>query len=347
MNKAQRAFYKSLVESLNQGDYLDVEGNFSYVFLYLYKILSNMNKIGYENLYEFLMHISEIYSHETYLSNYCISWAYDCLLGMNKFDIYLEKTEPKSPFEIVHNSDLRLNLQSHIGLEPYPIDIVLIARSRRNRLLIENQAIYKDCIMKHFAKITKSRGGWISIFGKQMQKSRRFPHRLFGGAPVHETRLSFEVISFQEEVSDNLTKIRTISTEAENLTRDILGLPRIGEGWITETKLFRLIESTFHQTKVIQHGQPIWLGKQHFDIWLPHWNIAIEYHGSQHYMSVDFFGGEEVFQKTVERDLRKANLAQSHGVKLFVVNEDDDWVNLISEIDNLIALRKVLPPEQI
>ncbi|MNZ78252.1 hypothetical protein D3C78_968180 [compost metagenome] len=82
-------------------------------------------------------------------------------------------------------------------------------------------------------------------------------------------------------------------------------------------------------TTVIQHGRPRWLGRQHFDIWIPEWKVAIEYHGAQHFRPVDFFGGEEAFKKNLERDERKLNVARENNTKVFVVTESDDYEDVV------------------
>jgi hypothetical protein len=55
-------------------------------------------------------------------------------------------------------------------------------------------------------------------------------------------------------------------------------------------------------------------------------------------------GGEEVFEKTIERDKRKAELAMQHGIKLFAVTEHDNQDDLIQKIYEIIEKRKILPP---
>ena len=121
-------------------------------------------------------------------------------------------------------------------------------------------------------------------------------------------------------------------------------MPKIGEGWVSETALFRKLETEFSNTKVVQHGRPTWLGRQHFDIWFPNWKIAVEYHGRQHFEPVEFFGGKEVFLKTVERDKRKENLSKKHGVKLLIVTETDNPDDIVQDINNILKKRKVLSP---
>jgi len=120
--------------------------------------------------------------------------------------------------------------------------------------------------------------------------------------------------------------------EAENLYRNLIGARKVGESWISETELFYKISSSLPKLKIIQHGRPSWLGRQHLDIWMPELNIAIEYHGLQHDQPVDFFGGHQAYEKNIERDNRKKELCKENGVKLIEVREGYDLDSLLTEI---------------
>ena len=123
--------------------------------------------------------------------------------------------------------------------------------------------------------------------------------------------------------------------ELENCMRIEKGLPKIGEGWISETTLFYEIKTRLKKFEVFHHGKPEWLGLQHFDIWIPSLNIAIEYQGAQHDRPVDFFGGKEAFKRNRERDKRKKSLCIENDVKLIEVREGYNIDNLINKIEEL------------
>lgn len=120
----------------------------------------------------------------------------------------------------------------------------------------------------------------------------------------------------------------------ENLLRSNKGLPKIGEGWISETTLFYLLKEKFDLYEIIQHGSPTWLGRQHLDIWIPELKIGIEYQGAQHDKPVEFFGGQKAFDENLKRDARKRQLCKENGVKLIEVREGysiDELILLITE----------------
>ena len=126
--------------------------------------------------------------------------------------------------------------------------------------------------------------------------------------------------------------IHRLTRESENELRRGLRLPVVGEGYIQETILFYKVQTAFYNTDVIHRGKPVWLGSQHFDIWIPSHMVAVEYNGQQHYEAIDYFGGAEGLKKQQELDARKAALCSDNGVRLFIVRFDEDMDIAVSKI---------------
>ena len=122
----------------------------------------------------------------------------------------------------------------------------------------------------------------------------------------------------------------------ENILRKKKNLPKIGEGWIGETILYYLIKERFVDEKVEMHGSPLWLGRQHLDIYFPERNIAVEYQGIQHDKPVAFFGGEEKFKEQKERDERKAKLCKKYNCHLIYVREGYDTKEVLKAVEAAI-----------
>ncbi len=150
--------------------------------------------------------------------------------------------------------------------------------------------------------------------------------------------------SFYPHIHDN-TKFYTYTPhlfleknrkDIENIIRVEKSLPKIGEGWISETILYYQIKEAFPDFEVHQHSSPAWLGLQHFDIYFPKLNIAIEYQGKQHTQPVEFFGGHEAFIKNLERDERKRILCQKNETKLFYVFPETDTLKFIEDLKKVI-----------
>ncbi len=122
--------------------------------------------------------------------------------------------------------------------------------------------------------------------------------------------------------------------QAENAVRQTHNVPAVGEGWVSETELFYRIKQLLPDREVIHHGKPLWLERQHLDIWIPSLNIAVEYQGLQHFKAIDFFGGEKSFQRNLERDARKKKLCADNGTSLIEVPYDTSLND--NELKNLL-----------
>lgn len=161
-------------------------------------------------------------------------------------------------------------------------------------------------------------GGWVNRIENFI--GFRIPH--FDNVQIHE------IITDKERYYEYLDSFRG----PENEIREILGLPKIGEGWISETKLFYLIKEKFINHRVLQHGKPKWLGKQHLDIYIPDLNIGIEYQGKQHVVPIGIFGGEVSFQENKKRDLKKKKLCEENSCTLYEVFPEDDFNEFVDKI---------------
>jgi len=307
MEVEQKEFYQGLKKHIENGVYPDIEGQIDNILVYVWFFSEKGDAESYEKLYHHLIDISESYKDDIEIKEACLHWSYDCLLALEKYDLFLEISEPEEPFGTrTHFSNLRLNVQYHIGVPANPIDLVLMAGGRKSKILTENIGMYKDMLQIVFNKYCQKNGDWFAILLKNIGSGAGgYRHSLFQGTPFDETpELKFDTFCFYTSTL-LLDKVELLTKNAENMVRDSLGIPRIGEGWVSETQLYRFLKNYFNETSVIQHGSPHWLRQQHFDIWFPEWNVAVEYHGKQHFEPVDFFGGEDAFEATLKRDKKK------------------------------------------
>ena len=333
MDAKQLRFYRHLEAKLKRGEYVDVQGEIGYVFAFVYSYILRWNESGFESLHEFLTYLAELYIGEKKVSEYCRHWAGDCLLGLGKYELFLERTAPKSVTTGgTHHANLRLNLQRHLGLPADPIDVLKMMAPRDSKVIREHPGAYRDCVAKVFREHEEEHGSLYEILLRDTYGGRT-THRpqLFDGVPFalpRPPKLAVETHSYYA-THEGVALVKKLAKDAENQLRTELGVPLIGEGWVSETALYKRLAEEFPETPVIHHGSPPWLGRQHLDIWFPDWRIAVEYHGKQHFEPVEFFGGEEAFMETRKRDERKAGLCREHRVRLIVVTEEDDVEQLV------------------
>jgi hypothetical protein len=182
---------------------------------------------------------------------------------------------------------------------------------------------------------------WYHLYQDTQKSKKPYPkqyrHYLFSGAPLTTPYFERETIPYIILVA-LLNKFKEIIRESENTVRSEKDLPRVGEGWISETELFYKVSKQFPNEDVIHHGRPGWLGKQHLDIYFPEKNIGIEYQGVQHQKPIDFFGGEEKFEKQQRLDKKKQKLCKKNGYSLIYVYENYDFNEIVGKIHSAFEL---------
>ena len=118
------------------------------------------------------------------------------------------------------------------------------------------------------------------------------------------------------------------------------GCPKCG--FKNQTILFEKLEQSFQEETILYEADNKvvpWLGLQRFDIYFPKYNIAVEYNGKQHYIAIDYFGGELGLTATQERDELKRKKCKENNCSLFEVKYDyseEDYQELVNNIQNII-----------
>lgn len=84
--------------------------------------------------------------------------------------------------------------------------------------------------------------------------------------------------------------------------------------WKHELSLFHTVRKR-HPDTLYQY-RPEWLGRQSLDLYIPSLKTAIEYQGIQHYLPVEFFGGEEALSQRQDLDQQKRQLCEENDVRL-------------------------------
>ena len=106
----------------------------------------------------------------------------------------------------------------------------------------------------------------------------------------------------------------SIYSEFSSILHALMEEGVIKSRWINEFSLFHLIKLSFPNAEYQKRFH--WLGMQSLDMFIPECSTAIEYQGQQHYLPIDFFGGQDAFEQTKQRDLKKKELCKENGIRL-------------------------------
>lgn len=112
--------------------------------------------------------------------------------------------------------------------------------------------------------------------------------------------------------------------QVENELRERFGYPKVGQQWVTETTLYKIVCMLFPDNEVIHHYRGVELEGLELDIWLPEYQLGIEYQGEQHYIVIEHWGGKEGLEKRIANDKKKKGLCNKLGYQLIEIKYTED-----------------------
>ena len=349
----QKEYYSHFKKLFLENVFTDIEGNDNYSFILFYDLIRAYNQ--HKDLGVLQQQFANLEKHYPKTENYTS-------------DLMIAEFEKKFDYE---NAWKILNRREYLSV--YTIG-KYVQKLKRN--LLDGDRMVKLCGFSHLTDFGQNNIELIKPFAEtylviyEIEKSSNFfdlffdENRLYKAtsnndySPEYyqkfylsesEYHLYKAIDGNQIMLNDSnitrhvvekaiLNQLRLILKKAEDLYRAEIGMPKIGEGWISETELFYKIKDTFTDYEVIHQGNPDWLGRQRLDIYFPILNIGIEYQGLQHYEPVEYFGGKEAFEKNLRRDEKKRRLCEVNNCVLIYVNEKYDFDKVVSEIKEKIQI---------
>lgn len=256
-------------------------------------------------------------------------WHFDALIACGRFEEALAAAPSAEGQRWSLQSSKILALKLHMGLPAAAAEAIGLFGPRLTKFGRENlQAVtrYVDIRLAAEQEGASLIAGWAA-------DAPETPHgmSIFNGHASYLVVRPPRGLSFDRSPSAESYCLK-LMRDAENTWREEQGVPAVGEGWIAETQLYHEIRSAFQELEVEQHARPDWVRPQHLDIYIPGLATAIEYQGAQHDQPIAFFGGEEGFLRTQERDRRKQSRCKRQGVRLLYVREGYSLAEVIEQV---------------
>jgi HEAT repeat protein len=380
-NDSQKKFYRKWLLNLNKGKFLDIEGNLSYVFNYLYGVINEF--IQNRDINHFLDCFNKIekgYGEYPKIKEYLIIWKSDAYRLVGEYDKALETIKEKGllPFEatifaqiISHEKGNFIDGKDLIYMngiskltdfgKKHQNEIADVATLFLNDFYKENGMNLAQFFLKSFntdlskeglsslEKFFPKKSEYLRFKGNGFSKENlanmdQYSHGFFRGCVLIniDANLIPNSINFKYSYVPPIVaqafknEIKRILRESENTVREEMDIPKIGEGWVSETELYYLIMKAFPKEHIIHHGRPSWLGQQHLDIYFPAKNIGIEYQGEQHNEPLDFFGGQKAFEYRQKLDKRKKERCKKNECKLIYIYPDYDFKEIKNQINEIL-----------
>lgn len=372
-NHEQKQFYKTFKQKFKNDEFIDLEGNDNYSFILFYDLLDE--KSQRENIQELQVYfknlekhypktrnytqravIEKMVSHEDYESAWKLKYK-EQYIGIQTIIEYEQKLQRS-----LLDGELMVKLGgfSHLtefgqnnidNIKPFAFNQLKIYENDKRMKFFE--LFFQDGKPYQITEkqLTSDKKSILNLFRKRKQD---LPNPRYDADYYKQFYLSEAEYNHYKSIDDSqahlnrlpdmthvvekaiFNQCRLILKQAEDLYRESIGMPKIGEGWISETELYYRIADTFKEHEVIHHGSPSWLGRQHLDIYFPNLNIGVEYQGAQHYVAVDFFGGQEALEKTIERDKAKRKKCEENDCHLIIVDEGYDFEVVKEKIERII-----------
>lgn len=141
-----------------------------------------------------------------------------------------------------------------------------------------------------------------------------------------------------ELIKDYYSRLASNLRFIENTVRKNKGFNLVGSLY-NESLLYKIISERFPEMTLFSQYSPNWLGRQRFDIFILELNLAIEYNGRQHYEPIDFYGGEEGFKRTINRDEEKRKKCKVNDCLLIEVKYDEEFEICLNKIQEVILFK--------
>jgi len=114
--------------------------------------------------------------------------------------------------------------------------------------------------------------------------------------------------------------VRQIEKYLENITREEFGFRKVGEGNVSETILFKIVQKIYLNSNILRNHRPQWLNGLELDIFIPEKRIAYEYQGQQHYFPIEAWGGIAALKALKERDSLKKKICKLENITLIEID---------------------------
>ena len=240
MNKDQKRSYKYVVKNIKKCRYIDVGDNISYIFLYIYEIMENVKTIKDIKLtIEKLKAIQKLYEKNDKINDYLNVWIGDLFFINGN---YKEALKYYNICRAIDGNSI-LNIKYKLGIDINAKELLSLRSDRKFASFVKDKY---DSVEKYCNIILKKEKeyramDYIQYIAKKYPQEAKYNicnWCLFAGLPCgyNLRKLNPKVTNFFEEtfcfysIQEVYDFVKTLSREAENLLREDIGVPKVGEG---------------------------------------------------------------------------------------------------------------------
>lgn len=350
-----KLFYQEFKGRFENDQFLDLDGNDNYAFVLMFDLLEQVEIQGPEIVE---IRLGKLAKHYPLTSNYCELSLIEYYESIRSYDEAWRIKKDREHISLKNVIDYQVFLKT--DLLDGALVVKMAGTSHLTRFGQDNirkieayvkkaiEAIERQTDCSFFEQFADNVKDFESVVTRTEDlevsdcKDLDYYKQFFVSSTEYEQYTPLPKINYAKGLSPIvegaiMNQLRVVLKRAEDLYREAIGMPKVGEGWISETELYYKIVEAFPGYTVTHHASPNWLGRQHLDVYFSDPMIGIEYQGTQHYEAVDFFGGEEALKKTQERDERKRLICSENNCELIYVDEGYDFEKVRTKIASLLG----------
>lgn len=304
----EKAFYHQAKAIWNKEEYIDIEENVNYLWVYVQEILADRNRDSFASLKGKLMRLCErYYTEETFFIS-CSSYIEDLALERGDVKSYLDWSEMQRVYG--HCSLLsreRVGIALHQNLPLHPIDIIMATGGYYSKYIRDNYALYKVCLYHSF-KVDE----WPNLLKKLPNEENSYAVQLYLGLPnvVCLSKVFYQFDASAEVICKAMAYVCQAAekTAIEMKTKGVSGEIEYHE------RLFAYLKGYLPQLKMFLEARPLFANGEIVPIYIPYRDIAI--------------CKEEVRSKCDETEVQRRNIR--------FVNIDCEPVRIVEEIKSFL-----------
>ena len=268
----EKAFYHQAKAVWDKEDYIDIEGNVNYLWVYVQELLANRNSASTESLIEKFMNLCERYYTETTFFISCNSYIEDLALERGDVKRYLDWSEMQRIYgQCTLSSHERVGIALHENIPLHPIDLIMATGGYYSKFIRDNYALYKVCLYQAFYRYDKKHG-WFNLLQKLPKAEYSYAVQLYRGLPVVcESDVFTDFNASSELVTDTLTQV---CKEAEKtaIEMKLSGRSRLIE---YHQRLFEYLKGYLPQLSMFLEARPLFANGEIIPIYISYRDIAI------------------------------------------------------------------------
>lgn len=269
----EKAFYHQAKAIWDKEEYIDIEENVNYLWVYVRELLAKRQSMTFESLKGILMRLCErYYTEETFFIS-CGPYIEDLALEHGDVKCYLDWSEMQRVYgHCSLKSESRVGVAMRENIPLHPIDVIMATGGYYSKFIRDNYALYKFCLYQKFSEYDNAMG-WFNLLKKLPEAENINAVQCYLGLPgvVNESNVYNLFDASAEPVCKTIV---SVCQDAEKLA---IEMKSNGESLEIERheRIFEYLKGNLPQLKMFLEARPLFANGEIIPIYIPYRDIAI------------------------------------------------------------------------